>query len=81
MAFMTMKTIVIKNKKLFLTFFNLFLLFSVYLLPSRVNYTSSMTLLLWREGASLQNITFFLRNLYEFTRFDTGFSHKKKPKF
>ena len=49
MAFITLKTIVLK--KLLLTFFNFsFLLFSVYLLPSVVKYKSNMTLLS-REGA------------------------------
>ena len=36
-----------------------------------------MKLLLSREGASVQNLTFFFSRIrYEFTGFDTDFSHK-----
>ena len=59
MAFMTLKTIVFKNKKTFYFLKNSFLLISVYLLPSLANYRSNMTLLLSIEGASVQNLMLF----------------------
>ena len=51
MAFMTLGAVNIKK------IYQL-LLFYVYLLPSLVYYTSHMTFLLSREGASIQNLIF-----------------------
>ena len=51
MDFMTLKTIVFKNKKkLFYVFKLSFSLFSVYLLLSLVNYRQNRILLLSRDG-------------------------------
>ena len=67
MAFMTLKTIVFKNKKTLFNVYNFsFLLFSVYLLPSLVNYRSNMSLLFVRKGESVQNVKFLkeFKNLW-----------------
>ena len=61
MAFMSLKTIVFKNK---IKYFNFaFLFFFVYLLRCLVNYKSHIAILLSWYGAIVQNLIIFKNSL------------------